>query len=181
MKPNDYEQLWSELPTLLFVPLSKGKFTVIDSDDGYLSLTKWHFDGDGYAAGSHHSRLHRIILKTPQGKFSDHKNRDRLDNRRRNLRVATRQENSFNQGPRSRTGFKGVRKDRSCKCVFRAVVCVNKRRIYVGQSAVVEEAARIYDLHALKHQGEFASLNFPERRSEYQEELAKGTADTIPA
>jgi hypothetical protein len=33
MHPEGYEQVWAELPTLLFISLSKGKFTVIDGCD----------------------------------------------------------------------------------------------------------------------------------------------------
>jgi hypothetical protein len=35
------------------------------------------------------------------------------------------------------------------------------------------EAACLYDLHAVKLFGEFAYLNFPERRDEYEAELSQ--------
>lgn len=40
--------------------------------------------------------LHRRILCTPEGFVTDHKNGDKLDNRRSNLRVATPSQNQQN-------------------------------------------------------------------------------------
>ncbi|GAG44409.1 unnamed protein product [marine sediment metagenome] len=54
--------------------------------------------------------LHRAVLEVPDGLERDHVNRNRLDNRRDNLRVVTRQENLLNRqqaagwGVRCRSG-----------------------------------------------------------------------------
>ncbi len=54
--------------------------------------------------------MHRQIMDPPKGKVVDHKNRNRLDNTRINLRVCTHAENTQNarniQGTYSR--YKGV-------------------------------------------------------------------------
>lgn len=54
--------------------------------------------------------LHRHLMDTPSGYDTDHLNRDTLDNRRSNLRIATRQENQVNRGAavNSSTGIRNV-------------------------------------------------------------------------
>lgn len=61
----------------------------------------WTFDSDGYVIASdgrgRRYRLHRFVLSLGRGDPEvDHRNGDLLDNRRGNLRVATRQENGQN-------------------------------------------------------------------------------------
>lgn len=60
--------------------------------------------------------LHREILKPPGGLEVDHVNRNKLDNRRENLRVVTHQQNQQNLPPKGgRSRFHGVSWDRSRK------------------------------------------------------------------
>ena len=63
----------------------------------------WHISDSGYAVwrGVENGvkqtvRLHRLINKTPEGLVTDHINRDKLDNRRSNLRTCTQKENIHN-------------------------------------------------------------------------------------
>lgn len=56
-------------------------------------------------------RLHRFILGIKDSNiFIDHKNGDCLDNRKENLRIASRQENGRNRliNKNNKTGFRGV-------------------------------------------------------------------------
>ncbi len=86
----------------------------------------------------------------------DHKNRNKLDNRRSNLRVATPRENASNRGPRAHTSrFKGVTWHR---CGRWQVVCAGK---YVGLFVDESSAAAAYDRAAHERYGSFAYLNFP--------------------
>lgn len=106
--------------------------------------------------------LHHEILPPPDGMVIDHINRNGLDNREINLRVATHQQNSCNRTqPRNNTsGFKGVfREKRTGK--WRACIRVNGRREYLGTYETKEQAAHAYDAAARHHFGAFAWLNYP--------------------
>jgi len=86
------------------VPLSGGAFALIDDDDmALVSQYKWHVNDGGYAVwrGIREGRrvtvrMHRLINTTPDGFVTDHINRDRLDNRKSNLRTVTQAENMRN-------------------------------------------------------------------------------------
>jgi hypothetical protein len=112
--------------------------------------------------------LARLIMDAPAGTDVDHANGDTLDNQRGNLRVCTRQQNLQNRRGWSSTGFKGVRyrkarpgKTREC---YEAWVGVDGRHVYAGRARSPEDAARLYDIAAVEHFGEFARLNFPAPR-----------------
>ena len=83
----------------------KDKIVKIDYNDrDKLSARKWHISDTGYVVwrGVEKGRkmtirLHRIIIKAKQGEIVDHINRDKLDNRRANLRICTQKEHALNQ------------------------------------------------------------------------------------
>ena len=96
------------------IPLTQGKFAKVDDADfEWLSKYKWYAkntrnkdedSGSYYAARFQRTGgnpttiyMHREITNCPDGKEVDHKNRDRLDNQRGNLRVCTRKENLENR------------------------------------------------------------------------------------
>lgn len=83
---------------MIAIELTQGKRAIIDDEDYELvSKYKWHFDGR-YAAhkGRKKIYMHRLIMgKSPLD--VDHINRDKLDNRRKNLRFCTRSQNLLNK------------------------------------------------------------------------------------
>lgn len=97
-----------------------GMFGLLFSEeDKDLRDLKWNLHNAGYAQlGSHKAEryAHRIVLKRmmgrdfAKGELTDHINRNKLDNRRENLRVANKSINTINRGqdPRNTTGYKGV-------------------------------------------------------------------------
>jgi HNH endonuclease len=91
----------------------------------------------------------------PQNQI-DHKNMDAQDNRIENLREATASENGYNRivRPESGTGVKGVHLDKRTGR-YRAEITVNKKRIYLGFFATVEEAKIARSSSQWMH-GEFA-------------------------
>ncbi len=144
------------------------KWALIDDQDAHIVLPyKWHLDTGGYAR--RHSgkeerpihgvavKMHRVILKTPLGMCTDHINGDKLDNRRENLRVATKSQNNRNCGIRkdNTTGAKGVDLQKRFG-KYRARIFCNGRSHALGYFRTLEEARRAY-LDALpKFHGEFA-------------------------
>ncbi len=91
----------------------------------------------------------------------DHIDRNPLDNRRANLRLATIAQNNMNK--RSRPGvskFKGVIY-RARKKLWVARITVNRKRKYIKSCKSEIDAAKAYDEAAKKYYGQFAYLNFP--------------------
>lgn len=89
------------------IPLTQGKCTVVDEADyGLLSQYNWFFNKIGYAVkneprekGKKNCRktyMHRFILSVLSGNEVDHINGNTLDNRRCNLRLATKSQNAMN-------------------------------------------------------------------------------------
>ena len=68
------------------------------------------------------------------------------------------------------SGFKGVKKSGNS---YTVCLTIDRKSVYLGTCKSAVEAARLYDLHALKHHQEFAALNFPESRADYEAELVK--------
>jgi hypothetical protein len=113
---------------------------------GYYQM---HIFGRPYA-------VHRLIFLYMTGKFPDHDvdhiNGNRIDNRWKNLREATRRENMMNVGVRSNntTGVTGVsrRKDTG---KYQAYVDVEGVRIRLGCYDSLEEAAKARKNASLKY------------------------------
>lgn len=154
------------------IPLTQGQFAIVDDEDAELVLAqgRWFAKRDGrtFYAGRKTRRvgggqatlhLHTLLTGWP---LVDHVNGDGLDNRRANLRPATKVENSRNRRLQSnnRSGFRGVSWI-TAKRRWRASICVQGRRIYLGHYTTPEAAAAAYDAAAREHFGEFARLNFP--------------------
>lgn len=148
---------------LIKIPLKKGLFTTIDAADWErVKGWKWCLNSQGYVhahvSGTKAKRmnLHRLVMgcQPGDGIVVDHKNGDRLDNSRGNLRLCTKTENGRNSKKRGGTKFpyKGVGDAKE-----------GKYRMMFGMSgfATPEDAARQWDVIAQFVYGEFARLNFP--------------------
>jgi hypothetical protein len=101
--------------------------------------------------------LHRFVLGE-LGEVIDHKNGDRLDNTRSNLRRATKSQNTANTGRMvtNKTGLKGVMKYGKR---FRAFAHLNGNTLYLGTFDTAKEAGCAYDKEAKKLFGRFAKTN----------------------
>lgn len=159
------------------IPLTQGKFAIVDDADfEWLNQWKWHAITTArsrcYAARHGligdkrvYIYMHRAILAVPKGLVSDHINGDGLDNRKRNLRVATQNENCKNQmlrGSGSST-YKGVTWDTNRK-KWAAQIGNNYQHYGLGRYSDEKKAALAYDKKALELFGEFACLNFPRKK-----------------
>jgi hypothetical protein len=153
------------------IQLSQGKIAIVDDDDfEKFGSINWHFDGR-YAArhaptnttGRSKVYLHRLICQAAE---VDHKNGDKLDNRKSNLRACSSSQNKANRGGWGALNFKGVcflgtevHAYRTRK--FQAYITFNKKRRSLGYYLTAEEAARAYDRAARELFGEYALVNFP--------------------
>lgn len=94
------------------IKLTQGKFAIVDDEDfELLSQYSWHFHSTGYARTSNPKLyMHRLILKSKKEDICDHINRNRLDNRRENLRIVSPTQNSINTSIRkdNSSGYKGI-------------------------------------------------------------------------
>lgn len=148
------------------IALTRGLFTTVDDVD-FTAVSKhaWYSlssKGDFYAArciGGKPILMHRQIINAPASKRVDHKDGNTLNNRRKNLRICSHQNNMANQKRHkdNTSGFKGVSKQLKR---WRAYLKTNGRQYHLGHFDSPEEAARAYDVAAKKHFGEFARPNF---------------------
>lgn len=158
------------------VQLTKGKYALVDEEDfARVSQYAWYTQGIAgrqYAAcdlGSTANRtrlyMHRVISNAPKGVQIDHVNGNSLDNRKANLRYASKATNMRNRGKLNRKGgsssqYKGVYHDRRYANSWNAYITVDGKRINLGTFSTEDQAARVYDEAAKKYHGEFAFLNF---------------------
>ena len=107
-------------------------------------------------------RLHRLIMEPTDGRYIDHRDGDRGNCQRSNLRFCTRYENCLNRGANvlNRTGYKGVRQHKSG--LYFVQIKQHGKTFRVGDYETAEQAARAYDFLARRFFGDFARLNFPE-------------------
>lgn len=150
--------MYSDYTTPCYIPVGDD-FALIDWED-YELMSKWTWRlSSGYAITGHPSQLmHRMIMLPSPSELVDHKNWDRLDNRRSNLRIATVRQNAWNRGlnKNNRSGSIGVRwvpSRKSWNARFhrdgKTVFC----RYYRTKKEAEDAYRTVLDLHA----GEFAA------------------------
>lgn len=105
-----------------------------------------------------HRQILGVVLK-PDIEI-DHKNGDTLDNRKENLRIVTRSQNSMNRTKQDNTVsvYKGVSLD-ARRGKWKAKLNKDGREYWLGYFATQEDAARAYNNKAMELFGDFARLN----------------------
>ncbi len=151
------------------IPLTKGKFALVDAQDYYqLVKYKWHAArgvNTFYAAANWRGKgviMHRVIMAPPDHLVVDHIDHNGLNNCRTNLRLCTTSQNNRNCSPKKGTSsrYKGVVWNKEKK-KWRAAITFNKKSQLLGDFENEIAAAKAYDKKAAKLFGEFACLNFP--------------------
>jgi hypothetical protein len=155
----------------LFLQLTQGYYTLIDADDfEKINHRSWSVRGRaaqmpyGYSGAG---PIHRIIMDCPPHLVVDHINQNPLDNRKANLRLATKSQNAVNikQKRNNKTSqYKGVS---GANGQWLAHVTLGGAPLYLGSFKSEKKAAQAYDSAAAVVFGEFAVLNFPESQQEF--------------
>lgn len=154
------------------IPLTQGKVALVDdADHEWLNQWKWTYGRSGYAVRGEYNggnyktiRMHRVIVSTPFGKFTDHINGDKLNNQRSNLRICDKAQNGYNREKplTNSSGYKGVQlhnKNKQLAKPWKACMRVRGKYYHLGFFETPEEAAKAWNKAALKQHGEFARLN----------------------
>lgn len=147
--------------------LSNGGWAIVDDEDWlYLVGFNWHTNKTSkYAMCNspplHGEYMHRVIAKRVGLDCSyeiDHVNGDRLDNRRCNLRAATRSQNSYNAKRRrdNTSGFRGVCWDKR-RSKWQASIKFGGRRLFLGNYDTKEAAAFAYKIASKKYYKAFSN------------------------
>lgn len=153
------------------VKITKGLHVVIDIEDyERVAEHRWHahiVGNNKYARKTAridgrklNVPMQRVILGIRDSRIVDHRNGDGLDNRKANLRIASKQNNNINIRPR-----------RGCKSQYKGVLFESRRKAWVariqhdgksyhlGQYGTEQDAARAYNYAASLLFEDYARLN----------------------
>lgn len=160
---------------------SKSGVSCIVDDDTFEWATKftWRINRTGYFFRSRGIRkngkgtclkilLHRAVLNAPPNQIVDHKNGNILDNRRENLRFCTFSQNTWNNAKTTKPSssvFKGVSWNVGCK-KWQCGTTWKGSAVYLGLFDREVDAAIAYDNYARITYGDFARLNFSEKKTQ---------------
>jgi hypothetical protein len=141
------------------IVLSHGRGeALVDHDDfATLSQHRWFLHSAGYACRRGSTILmHREVMKAPKGLLVDHRNSNRLDNRKANLRLATKAQNEMNKPccAANKLGVRGVVFDET-RNRYRATIKVGGRQRHIGRFRTLGEAEAAYVKAARELFGEF--------------------------
>jgi hypothetical protein len=165
----------SSIPGVIEIPLSTNHKALIDECDSDLAQLNWTGygkDGRIYVhRNARHSesptkkifQMHRVIMERILGRTLerfeevDHEDLNPLNNRRGNLRLASKSQNMQNRGATilSTSGYKGVFWQKHAK-KWRAMIGHNGKKHHLGYFDTPEQAYKAYCEAASKYHGEFA-------------------------
>jgi len=156
--------------------LGVGKYALVDDEFSHLAKMKWYGTADdgGHAVtfirndkGKRKTiYMHKLIIPYPKGFEVDHKNRNKLDNRKQNLRPCTVFQNKMNtkMGKQFSSKYKGVSWNKPMR-KWQARIRDHYKRKSLGYFVDEIEAARAYNKAAKELYGEFAYLNVLPKQS----------------
>lgn len=153
-------------------PVGNGWVSIFDAEDEAFinSLGKLFVDSAGYAVFEHkigHFRtivhVHKTLMNCNHGRVLDHKNGNKLDNRKENLRAVT-----YGQNCQNRANFKTTKSSSIYRGVFRtsngkrwrAKISFENKSRAIGTFDSEIEAAQAYDFAARELFGPMARTNF---------------------
>lgn len=135
-------------------------YFLIDRDDwDKIKYHSWYYSKRGYATSRIDGKLvtlHQYLLGQ-KGIEIDHKDRNKLNNRRSNLRISQHYQNMGNVGLRSdnSSGYKGVRWLAS-RNLWESNITYKKKRYYIGKSKDPLSLAKKYAKKEIELRGDYA-------------------------
>ena len=156
------------------IQLTKGYVTIIDAVDADLAQYDWHIHQNKcshYACRTirnegkkYDLHLHTIILERKLGRqllpneLTDHEDMNSMNNRRYNLRPASKSQNNSNRikSKKNTSGYKGVVRHGKA---WQAQIKVNSKKITLGSFDNPEEAHAAYCEASKKYHGEFGRFD----------------------
>lgn len=147
----------------------EGKFAIVD-DENYENFSRWAWHlrlckSTFYVYRSFEGKrihMHNEVIAVPEGMLPDHINRNTLDNRRSNFRLATPTQNIANR-EKSRTAkvsrYKGVLLYDKQRRIWQARIMTNGKALHLGLYTKEEAAAIAWNKKAIELYGEYACLN----------------------
>src|SRR5699024_9465877 len=125
---------------------------------------KWSVDHLGYLRGvvnGKTARFHRFKFNFPP-QTVDHINRNKRDNRSKNLRLCSQKENARNASlhKNNSSGYTGVQRTPEGK--WKARIMVDRKSIHLGHFDNIEEAVEVRRKAELKYFKEFAPCHLEE-------------------
>lgn len=152
-----------------------GQYAIVNDEmsDLVLGYKNWCCTRSGYVYTQVKRKnvyLHRLVIGAKRGEEVDHINRDKLDNRKSNLRLVKHFQNSSNKGlqKNNKSGYIGVNWLKKQK-KWRAEIQVCGKSIHLGLFDDARKAAFVRDGAAQIYFGEYGSYNF-EKEETYSDE-----------
>lgn len=136
----------------------------------------WRIDSRGYVVansrdGSNSTiKLHRLIMDTKPNDIIDHKDWDKTNNTRDNLRVATKSQNNINVKLKSNntTGYPGITINQSGNYIVR--ISYDGKRHYIGTYKAFHDAIIARRNAEIKYHAEWSGEN---NKHDYEKHIKK--------
>jgi hypothetical protein len=139
------------------VLLTCDKVAIVDQEFFYNQDQRWYYDGRYARSSKTNQYMHRVVIDAPKGTLIDHINRDRLDNRKCNLRFSNRIQNFFNSKRKKKRkyskymGVTWIERDKK----WAARISPNKKAVHLGRFDNELEAAEAYKKAHEKYFGSY--------------------------
>lgn len=147
-RPRKYNE-YKIIGEYAYVTLENTKKIMICDADDWMNWCQycWNEQKDrGYVKAKVNGKqvsYHSHVLKEKDGYVRDHINRNKLDNRRENLRYATVQVNGINTklSKANKSGFRGVSFDKTTN-KWLTEITLNRKKIHLGRYRNLEDAIK---------------------------------------
>jgi hypothetical protein len=152
------------------LPLSKNKYALVDDEDyPKVSKHKWFVIQRGKSehacrtvienGNKRTEYLHRALLNPNSNEVVDHINGNGLDNQKANLRLCTKQQNSWNSDKNTKnvSGYKGVSFEKTTG-KWRVRIRKDGKSYSYGLYEQAEEASKVYLEKAQELFGQYARI-----------------------